>query len=247
MSNAVKKALSLLKLVSAGNRTLSELSASAEIPKSTVYRLAETLMSEGYLLKDDHGYRLGYRLLELGEVLKGENYLVAAAREPMEQLSSKTKETVHLGQLDGTDIIYIDKVDGTRGLQMVSRVGLRTMAQSTSLGKVLIAGLPEAQWREHLIEGAERRTPNTIVDLNEIVEELRRVRDAGYALDREENELGIRCVACPIRDYSGQVVAAISLSGATVYVTEERQEALIAHVAETATTISSRLGHPSDQ
>lgn len=243
MSNAVKKALSLLEHVAAGKRTLAELSAAAGMPRPTVHRLAATLASEGFLVKDDLTYRLGYRLLELGNAVKEQDHVVLAAREPMERLSERTSETVHLGQLEGTNIVYIDKVEGTRGLRMASRVGFRTVAQTTSLGKVLIANLPEATWRQHLVPGVAPRTPNTIVDLGEIVKELTVVRDAGYALDREENELGIRCVACPVRDFSGRVVAAISLSGATVYVTEERQRELVADVQEAAHAISVRLGY----
>ena len=242
MSNAVRKALTILEHVAGGKRSLAELSAAASIPRPTVHRLAGTLVSEGFLIKDDLTYRLGFRLLELGHAVKEENHIVLAAREPMERLSANTCETVHLGQLDGTNIVYVDKVEGTRGLRMVSRVGFRTMAQTTSLGKVLIANLPEEAWPSHLVPGAPQRTPHTIVDLERIVGELKVVRDAGYALDREENELGIRCVACPVRDFSGQVVAAISLSGATVYVTEARQSELVADVMEAADAISARLG-----
>lgn len=247
MSNAVKKALSLLEHVAAGQRTLAELSAATGLPRPTAHRLAGTLVSEGFLVKDELTYRLGYRLLELGNAVKEQDHIVLAAREPMERLSERTCETVHLGQLDGTSIVYIDKVEGNRGLRMASRIGFRTLAQTTSLGKVLIASLPEETWERHLVPGVPPRTPNTIVELDRIVAELSSVRDAGYALDREENELGIRCVACPIRDFSGRVVAAISLSGATVYVTEERQHDLVADVRDAAHVISVRLGYDGDR
>lgn len=241
MSHAVRKALGLLELVAKGHHSLAELAASGDMPRSTAHRLATTLVEEGFLMKDRQNYRLGYRLLELGQLVKADNYLVSAARESMEQLSAQTKETVHLGQLEGTEIVYIEKVTGQRGLQMVSRVGLRTLAQTTSLGKVLIAHRPESEWLSHLVEGTEARTPYTIVGLDATLEELRKVRQKGYALDCEENELGIRCVAAPIRDRSGQVVAAISLSGASVYVTEARQLELVPVVDEAARAISARL------
>lgn len=242
MSNAVKKALNLIELVAAGNESLGALAKAAGMPKSTVHRLAATLVDEGFLVRDDTGYRLGYRLLELGHMIREQNYLVAAAREPMRRLSELTSETVHLGELDGTHIVFLEKVAGNRGITMASRIGLRNLAQVTALGKVMISHRPETEWPAHLVDGIERRTPYTIVSLRELVEELRHVRTVGYALDREENELGIRCVAAPIRDYAGRVVAAVSISGASVYVTEERQLELVEDIRATAREISRQLG-----
>lgn len=241
MSKSMRKAFQLVELVAAGKTKLTDIATAAGLAPSSAHRLLRDLTEEGILRKDRYKYSLGVHLIELGEKAKRSLPLERAATEPMRDLARRTRETVHLGVLDGSDIVYLKKVESDRGLKMASYVGLRTPAQCTAMGKVLIAARDEVEWADHFRPVAPR-TPRTILSLDEFLDELRSVREAGHAFDREENEVGIRCVAAPVRDASGMTVSGLSLSGATVYVSEERQEQLVPDVVACAQVISRSLG-----
>ncbi|HEX7003677.1 MAG TPA: IclR family transcriptional regulator [Trueperaceae bacterium] len=241
MSQALVKGIQLLEFVANGDDTLPKLTRSSGLPKSTIHRLAAVLVDNGLLRYQDHRYLLGYRLLELSEKAKRQLSYLQIARPHLEELSRRTKETVHLGELSDGHIIYLDKIEGQRGLQMRSHIGLRTPAQLTALGKVLIAHRPRDEWDRHLLD-LPARTPRTITDREQLLQELESVRQQGYAFDREENEPGTRCVAAPIWDSSGKVIAALSISGATIYIDERRQMELAPVAIDFAQMISRELG-----
>ncbi|MDF1521869.1 MAG: IclR family transcriptional regulator [Trueperaceae bacterium] len=235
------KALSLLEFVANGAQTLNDLSAASQLPKSTVHRLAGVLVDHGFLRTADFRYFLGYRLMELGERARQQVPLSGLARRHMEAIASRTSETIHLGELTGREIVYLEKVEGARGLQMRSRVGLMSPAAATAMGKAMIAFLPETAWGGYFADEPPR-TPSSITTVDTFVEELRAVREQGFAFDREENEVGICCVAAPIWDASGQVVAAVSLSGAVIYIPPDRLATLAHDVVACAVAISQELG-----
>lgn len=241
MSRSMDKALDLLGHVGEGAQTLTELAAASRLPKSTAHRLAGVLVDHGFLRVAGHHYFLGYRLMELGELAKRQVRLPALARRHMEATASSTLETVHLGELVGTDIIYLEKIEGARGLQMRSRVGLASHAATTAMGKAIIASRPEATWSDYFRDDPPR-TPHTITSRDAFAAELRATRARGFAFDRQENELGICCVAAPVWDAAGQAVAAVSISGAVVYIPPERLDALAEEVVACATAISRELG-----
>lgn len=241
MSRALDKGLSLLGHVADGNDTLPELVRTSGLPKSTVHRLASVLIDQGLLRYRDNRYVLGYRLLELSEKARRNLDYLSVARPHLRDTSNETLETVHLGELSDGYIVYLEKIPGQRGLQMSSRIGLRVPAQTTALGKVLIAYRPRSEWSRHLLD-IPPRTPQSKTDEQALLAELEEVRRTGYALDREENEPGTRCVAAPIWDDRGQVFAAISVSGAAIYITEERQRELLPVVIDCAHRISKDLG-----
>jgi DNA-binding IclR family transcriptional regulator len=243
MSRSMEKALDLLDYVANDGRSLGELASLAGLPKSTTHRLAGVLLSHGFLRNESNRYFLGYRLMELGELAKRQIHLPSLARKHMLATSAATHETLHLGELVGTNIIYLEKVDGGRGLQMRSRVGLTAPARTTAMGKAIVAHLPEERWPRYFVD-AEARTPNTITSVDAFFAELRATRERGYAFDREENEVGICCVAAPIWNAEGYVVAAVSVSGAVVYLPPERLEALARAVVRCANAISRELGAP---
>lgn len=243
MSQSMEKALGLLDFVAVDGHSLGELASLSGFPKSTTHRLAGVLLSHGFLRNEGNRYYLGYRLMELGELAKNQIHLPSLARKHMLEVSTATQETLHLGELVGTNIIYLEKVDGGRGLQMRSRVGLTAPAQTTAMGKAIVAHLPEEHWSEYFVN-AEVRTPNTITSVAGFLEELRVTRGRGYAFDREENEVGISCVAAPIWNAEGRVVAAVSVSGAVVYLPPERLEELARAVVRCANAISRELGAP---
>ncbi len=238
----VAKALALLEAVAEGYREVETLARQVGLARSTAHRLLFALVKEGYLRHNPRkGYSLGPKLIRLGFQAHSQLHLPSVSKPHLEWLRDQTRETVHLAVLDGSKVIYIEKLPGYRELQFASHIGARLPAQSTALGKALVAYLPEEEWQNHFIPGL-KRTPNTISDFAHFRRELALSRSRGYSLDLEENEPGVRCVAAPIFDGSGKVVAAVSISSASVYLPEERIPLVGELVKEAAQRISRELG-----
>ncbi len=236
------RGLALLEAAAEGVHDLDRLAGHTALTRSTAHRLLSTLVRAGYLRHvPREGYHLGPRVIELGFRAHGQLHLPSLARPHLQWLDETTQETVNLAVLDGTQVVYIDKLPGRRRLQLSSFIGARLPAQSTALGKALVSGLPPAEWERHFCPGL-KRTPKTIADFETFRRAVAEAARLGYALDLEENEPGIRCIASPIRDGSGAVVAAVSLSSAVVYLDDQRIEALIPLVQEAARRISHELG-----
>ncbi len=230
--------------------SIRELSERVKLPKGTTHRLLSSLAYFGYARQDPKtkNYFLGLKLVELGNILLSQLDLRKEAEPFLRDLAERTKETVHMVILDRGEIVYIDKVElnhNPSGLKMASRIGLRNPAHSCAVGKVLLAHLSEDELDNLIKEkGLPRRTENTITDPNKLKEHLRLVRTQGYAVDDEENERGIRCVAAPIYNETGKPVAALSISGPAFRITKKVvQETLKKEVMETASRISERLGY----
>ncbi|MBI5968744.1 MAG: IclR family transcriptional regulator [Deltaproteobacteria bacterium] len=234
--------------------SIRELSVKINLPKGTIHRLLSSLSYFGYVRQDlkTRNYFLGFKLVELGNILLSQLDLRKEAEPFLRDLSERTKETVHMVFLDRNEIVYIDKVEtdhSSSGLRMASKVGLRNPAHSCAVGKVLLSHLSEVELN-HLIKekGLSKRTENTIVNSDQLREHLRSVRTQGYAIDDEENERGIRCVAAPIYNEAGKAMAAISISGPAFRITKKViQERLKKEVVETAFQISQRLGFRADR
>jgi len=247
----IERASSILDILgqSPHGITIRELSSRIKLPKATTHRLLSSLSYFGYVRQDarTRDYFLGFKLVELGQLLLDQLDLRREAEPFLRELAEKTRETVHMVFLDRNEIVYIDKVETeqhTGGLKMASRVGLRNPVHSCAVGKVLMADLPE-EVLERFIKGItlSKRTVNTITDPGQLKEHLKSVRKQGYAVDEEENEKGIRCVAAPIFNETGKAVSAISISGPAFRVTKKVvQDILKKEVMETAAMISQRLG-----
>jgi IclR family transcriptional regulator, KDG regulon repressor len=229
--------------------SIRDLSARVQLPKGTTHRLLSSLTYFGYVRQDPRtrSYLLGFRLVELGQLLLSQLDLRKEAEPFLRELAERTKETVHLVFLDRNEIVYIDKVEMVHnhsGLRMASRVGARNPAHSSAVGKMLLAHLPDETLNNIIEEkGLPKRTENTLTDASQLKDHLKIVRRQGYAIDDEENEKGIRCVAAPIYNEMGQAVAAISVSGPAFRITKRTiQETLKKEVMETALKISQRLG-----
>lgn len=241
-SRTLVRGLEVMHAVSCGHAELSVLAATLGLARSTTHRLATTLVEHRYLtFTPRQGYALGPKLLELGFVAGRQMSLTKAAREHLEALASDTGDTVHLGVLDDRKVLYLDKIPGSRRVEVSSRIGERQPLRSTGLGKALLLDETPARWREiYEIEHRDgRRYPV------ELAEWLRRMQDyshTGVALDLEENEDKIRCVAAPIRDVGGKIIAAISLSSAGQYMDDARMSRLRADVRATAEAISRAFG-----
>ncbi len=230
--------------------TIRDLSLKVDLPKGTTHRLLSSLSYFGYVRQDSktRNYFLGFKLVELGNILLSQIDLRKEAEPFLRDLAERTKETVHMVILDRNEVVYIDKVEldhNPSGLRMASRIGLRNPAHSSAVGKVLLAHLSD-EALNHFFRGKGllKRTENTITDIARLKEHLKMVRNQGYAMDDEENEKGVRCVGAPIYDEAGNAVAAISISGPAFRITKKvAQEILKKEVMETALKISQRLGY----
>lgn len=246
---ALERAIRLLDVLSDGNSwKLSELSEALDLNSSTAYRLLATLVNYNYVERDEKsgGYRLGLSCLELARAYYDANDIRRNARPELETLRDQTKETVHLGILDRWDVVYLEKLDGLHAIGLMSSMlGGRSPSYCTGLGKVLLAHQDPEAVRTHFAEvGLQRYTESTICELDELLEHLAQVRDRGYALDMAEHESEVRCIAAPLRDIDGRVIAAISVSGPAARIDpQDEDQGLVKLTLQVAQRISQRLGH----
>lgn len=244
-SQTLVRGLDMLDKVIDGPVKLAELSQRMGLTRSTTHRLANALIDRGFLsyLPRD-GYQLGPKLIQLGFLAQSQADIVQIARPRMEDLAARTEDTVHLGRLDGDLALYLDKIAGRRRVEISSRIGDRQPLTSTGLGKALLVDASEAEWDRLFRDDQAQGAPKA--DREVWFERMRNYAEAGHAFDLEENEDLIRCVAAPIRDVSGKIVAAISVSSAAQYMDDGRMAELSGDVRETAQRISSDLGWSPD-
>jgi len=245
----VKKAMDILDCLGETGVPLSasEISRKLDMSRSTVYRLLTTLATGGYVSQDPTNpekYRLGFKIPELASSLLGSIQLRQQALPFLQELKDIASETVHLVVMDRGQVTYIDKVECSQAVRMHSAIGRRGFAHCSAVGKAMLAFMSEKEV-ENVIEehGLPVCTPNTITDKELFLEELKRVRQQGYAVDNIENEEGIRCVGAPIFDHQGKPVAALSVSGPAFRMSMERVKELTGAVTSTAAKISRQLGY----
>ena len=247
--SSVANAIRLVRAFSAEEYEIgiSNLARRLGLGKSTVHRLASTLVQEDFLEKnpDTGAYRLGLALFELGTLVRRKMNFANEARPYLKSLMEKTGETAHLAVLDRASVIYINTIASRQAIRMSSDVGARAPSHSTSEGKILLAFRPPETLAAMLEGRLVAQTAKTITKLQALREELRSVRGRGYAIDDEETEVGLRSVAAPIRDHRGEVVAAISIAGPTQRVSKKVLQSYPAEVCAAATAISQRLGYQS--
>ena len=225
---------------------LTDIGAATGLHKSTLYRLLEAMRTHRLVEFDsDAGaYHPGLKLFELGSLAAERLKLDKHADPILERLAGVSGETAHLCVLDGADVVYIAKVECTRTLRIPSAVGQRNPAYCTGVGKALLAHLGAEQIASYLADTPLRAfTKRTLTSAAELKANLRQIASLGYAVDDQEREEGVRCVAAPIRDHSGLVIAAISIAGPSMRVTKERVPELAAHVIRAANEISAKLGY----
>lgn len=245
--NSVRNAARLLVAFSLERPELgvTELSRALGLGKSTVHRLVSTLAAFGLveLNPETRKYRLGLKLIELGTVRLAQIELREQARPYLRRLSAQTQETVHLAILDEAAVIYIEKIESPQPLRVSSWVGKRNPAYCTGVGKTLLAYQPAATIEELVASGLMAHTPTTLTDPARLRAELAAIRTRGYALDNEEFQVGVRCVAAPVRDWTGQVVAALSVTAPAQRMSGSRAASLVTPVIETAAEISRQMGY----
>jgi IclR family transcriptional regulator, KDG regulon repressor len=231
-------------------RKVSESSNGLRMNKSTVYRFLASLKGMGFVRQDPETdrYSLTLKLFEVGAAALERLELWQEAEPVLKQMSQLTGETVHLATLEENRIVYIGKIESMKTLRvsMMSRVGKTAPTYCTGLGKVLLACQPPEQAREILgTEKLIRLTPRTITRRADLERELAAVREQGYAIDDEEHELGVRCVAAPVRDNRGEVCAAVSVSVPAVRMPDREIPRFREIVVRAAGEISRKMGHRS--
>lgn len=215
------------------------------LAKSSAHDLLTSLAQTGLLSKTDDGrYRLGWRLVTLSETLLATTELRREARPVLDELAAQYRETVHLAILDDTKVVYVDKLEGQQAVRVeLTSLGTRLYPHCSALGKVLLAYRPEAEVKRILtLNGLPRFTAHTITDKDELEQALAKIRKQGYAFDLEEILPDLCCIGAPIRNHTGQVMAAISMS-IPAYRFQRSQTEFRKAVVGAGRMISERLGH----
>jgi len=248
-SAAVERALSILELAAASTEGLtnSQISRRLAMPKSSASYILRTLERRGYVHRDRETgrYRLGLRVLSLSRHALG-GYQVGPLTQPLlRALVDRTRLTAHVAVLDRGEAVYIEKVEPPGFIRMDTWVGRRMKVHATSVGKVLVAHLPTEEVEAIVHEqGLERRTPKTITSVTRFLAELAKVRQRGYGVDDEENSLGARCVAVPIFGPSGEVEAALGVTGTTTQIESTYVPKVADLLKDAARRISRQLARP---
>lgn len=242
-SGTIGKALKVLEKVAAFERPVrfTELLENSEFPKASLYRFLQNLTTEGMLAYDrtQQTYSLGVRLVRLAHSAWVSASLAPIAAPFLDALSEAVSETIHLAQLDNAQVLYLDKRNAKSPVEMYSRAGKVGPAYCTGVGKAMMAFLPEEELCQVLLQQSFHRfTPNTLDTAEGLRAELSKIRDRGYAFDREEHEPGIICVAVPILSGKNTVVGAISVTSTTSRNSLNELEELVPKIRETTESIA---------
>lgn len=241
-SQTLVRGMEVLDAVGTGFKTLSELAQAIGLPRSTTHRLATALVDFRFLnLTPRLGYSLGPRLLAFGHLASRQMDLTRVAHDFLVTLAGETGDTVHLSVLDTGNVLYLDKIPGSRRIQVGSRIGERQPLCSTGLGKALLLDeKPTALLQVFNREAASGA--NYPLSALEWLDAMQAYKLQGFTLDLSENEDDIRCVAAPIRNAGDTIIGAISITGAAQYMDDGRIEDLAARVKQTAEAVSTEFG-----
>lgn len=243
---SVTRALELLEIISTEKEIgIRELSRRAGLSRGTVQRLISTLMERGYLTQNlsNQKYHLSLKLFQLGNRSLFQNELRSVARPILEDMQKRIQETILLGTLDGTEVVYIDKLEVKQEIQLTSTVGSRVPAHCTATGKAILAFLPAQECEVILLASKlTSYTPRTLTHIAELTKEFAETRIRGYSIDNEERFPGMFSVGAPVWDYSGKVVGSVGIPGFVHRVPKERIPLLGEAVVAATREISMRLG-----
>ncbi len=247
---SVERTFKIVELLTIHTRGLGLLEIAKEtgLHKSTAHRLLSCLIQMGYIVQDESTslYRLSLKLFELSSRLVDGTDLLATSKPYLDKLSQITNEAVHLVIPSDVNIVYVYKVDAFNGstVRMASRVGLSIPMYCTGCGKAILANMTQNEiasiWKKSSIDAL---TTHTIINFDEFCQTLNDVKENGYALDNQENEIGVRCVAFPILDYNHRPVAAFSISAPTTRMTDERIAEILPHARKALSQIATSLGY----
>jgi IclR family KDG regulon transcriptional repressor len=240
----VGKAIDVLDRVAKAGRPVrfSDLLADGAYPKATLYRLLQTLTHQGMLAYDSDAqtYGLGVRLVRLAHAAWAQSSIAPLARPHIDRLSAEVGETIHLAQLDLGQVLYVDKRNALRPVEMFSQAGKVGPAYCTGVGKAMLAFLSDDELAGAVDrQSFHRFTDHTLDSPQKLLAELQAIRERGYALDREEHEPGIICVAVPVLTRSGRVMGALSVTSTTARGTLDALADLAPKISETAALIAA--------
>ena len=240
---ALGKMVAVVEALAEQRRT-SEIARMTGLPVSTVHRILQELVSVGWAREDgDRGYLLGARVLTLAARDTDHVALTSLARPHLQELSDTTGSAVHFGVRSGDEAVYVDKLEGSRAYRMRSRIGLPIPLTSTAIGKAVLAALPEPEVRMIVARaGLPARTPHSLTTVEALLADLAGVRERGYSLDEEENELQISCVGAAVYDHKQVPIGGISLTMLSFEMTPERTHSVVPLVMRTAAAITKALG-----
>lgn len=243
----IDRLLDILELLSLEKDGLgvTEIGNRTGLHKSTVHRIVSALAERGYIEKvSGRGiYKIGLKLVEISSVYLNSVELKTEARPYLHELTAHLGQPSHLAILDDTDAVYIDKVDMVNNIRLYSQIGRRIPVYCSALGKCLLSGLNDNEMQEIVSRCSfEKYTANTL-DKDALLKQVRAVAAAGWAIDDEEHDEGIRCVASPVLDYRGKVIAAVSIAGPAAVIAPQNDSETGRVLRETALKISERMGY----
>jgi DNA-binding IclR family transcriptional regulator len=227
---SIDKALDLLEFLSVNEQEtgITEISKKLHMGLSTVHRILTTLKSRGYVIQNQQTtkYRLGIKLFELGCAVQSTKRLVEITKPYLKQLSQSTNETANLAILEGKEVIYLDTIESPEILRTEIMAGTRTPAHCTALGKVLLAFISDLEFKSlyKSDEPLSSLTSKSISSLEELKKRLEKVKEQGYAVDREEYKIGVNCIGVPIFGRNGEAITAISITGPASRFTIDKME-----------------------
>lgn len=224
---------------------VTELSKKLKLHKNNVFRILATLQSRNYIEQNraNDNYRLGIKCLELGQTFIHQRGLLKQARPILQELAGITEETSYISILRGNEVVYLDSVETSSTVRVVSRVGLHMPIHATAAGKALVSYDSDEEVRKLFSGELPRFTKATRTNADDFLKEVAVVRERGYAIDTEEFEEGLRCIGAPVRDYTRKVVGAISVSGPAHRLSDEKIAALIGpEIDRAGKALSVRLG-----
>jgi IclR family transcriptional regulator, KDG regulon repressor len=248
LNNSIAKAFNLLNYFNRSKPEwgVRELAKETGANKSTIYRMLATLESLGVLQKNvvSEKYSLGLKLFELGNRVSIQSALVSQTHPVLEKVAAEITETVHLGILKDSQVFMVDKIESPKGLKLNSVVGASSPAYCSGLGKTLMAHLSEFDLNQTMkkIE-FKANTEFTITKKTILKKELEEIRTLGYAIDRQELELGLICVAVPVYNQNNQVIAALSAAGPAIRFQEENVKGYVAILKNGADAIQQKIGN----
>jgi PcaR/PcaU/PobR family beta-ketoadipate pathway transcriptional regulator len=250
---SLAKGMDVLSLVVHSKTVLgiTEISRVLNLSIGSVQRVTNTLQKLGYLRKDENkqGYVLGYKAWGLGLSIIKDIDLKRVAHPYLQELSQEIGETVNLAILDGQDIVYVDRIKTEQIININLSIGSRLPVYCTSMGKSLLAFLPDNEISK-ILDAIDIKpiTPNTITDKSRLLEELQQVRQRGFSLNDRELEIGLRSVAAPVRDESKRVIAAVNIAVPSTRITLEELSTDLANKAvNVARIISEGMGYTENQ
>ncbi|MGI6485562.1 MAG: IclR family transcriptional regulator [Thermoanaerobacterales bacterium] len=246
--NSIARAVNILELFSHDRPILgiSEIARELSLQKSAVYRIVQTLVQSGILEKQDRKYKLGFKLYKLGILAQNESELIECSLPHLEKLTSETGETSNLVVLEGSKAMYVAQKTSDRLIRMFTKIGAKVPPHCCGAGKILLSDMSDDEVEEVIDQnGLAAYTQNTISDKQLLFQELEKVRVNGYAVDNEEREQGVLCIAAPIKNASGRVIASISLSWPKFRFSQEITDELILLVKNEGNEISIKMGYKS--